>query len=169
MRNDKLEDPFKEWKEAKKHFYSTRMPIFIAIVVLFCLMLAKAADREEDWAAACLGTGLIVIAPELTCYYYGFLLGYGLLWPHRKLPGILASALAAFTCFIYGVLDWNDDHFAAMSLASVVTVVAATAHVAFGKRAPADVPVKPPPAEKLPAAPVATDEPSMPPILAEPR
>ena len=32
------------------------------------------------------------------------------------------------------LIDWNDDHFAAMSLACVITVVLVTAHVAFGKR-----------------------------------
>jgi hypothetical protein len=177
MRNDKLEDPFKEWKEAKHHYYATRTPIFIAFLLLFCVMLARAADREEDdWAAACLGTGLIVIAPELTCYYYGFLLGFGLLWERRKLPGILAAALAAFTCFIYNLLEWNDDHFAAMSLASVVVVVAATAHSAFGKRAvaAAGAPSTPAPRnrklrEEPRGASAAEPDPSMPPVMAEPR
>jgi hypothetical protein len=170
MRNDKLEDPFKEWKDAKHHFYHSRAPIFVLFVILFCVMLARAADREEeDWAAACLGTGLIVIAPELTCYYYGFLLTYGLLWPRRKLPGILAAALAAFTCFVYDALEWNDDHFAAMSLASVVVVVAATAHAAFGRRTAPErerLPPSKPPSE---LAREPEREPSMPPILAEPR
>ena len=135
MRNDKMEDPFREWKDAKKHFYHTRAPIYYILIALFCLILARAGDREEDdWVAACLGAGLIVIAAELTCYYYGFLLTYGLLWERRRLPGILSAALAAFTCFIYDALSWNDDHFAAMSLGCVVVVVAVTAHIAFGKR-----------------------------------
>jgi hypothetical protein len=173
MRNDKLEDPFKEWKDAKHHFYHTRAPLFWALVILFCVMLARAADREEDWVAACLGTGLIVIAPELTCYYYGFLLTYGLIWPKRKLPGILACALAGFTCFIYDAFDWNDDHFAGMSLASVIVVVAATAHVAFGKRSAEAEQTSAPPPKRDPqpqAEPGSLpSEPAMPPILAEPR
>jgi hypothetical protein len=169
MRNDSLEDPFKEWKDAKHHFYNARAPLFYTLIFLFCVMLARAADREEDWAAACLGTGLIVIAPELTCYYYGFLLTYGLLWPRRKLPGILASALAGATCFLYDAFDWNDDHFAAMSLATVVAVVAATAHAAFGKRAESvESTSAPPPKQKTTPGGVPS-EPSMPPILAEPR
>ncbi|HEX2675255.1 MAG TPA: hypothetical protein VHM19_01410, partial [Polyangiales bacterium] len=135
MRNDKLEDPFQDWKDAKEHFYHTRAPFYFLVILIFCYMLARAADREEDeWAAACLGTGLIVMAAELTCYYYGFLLSYGLLWKRRKLPGILVTALSAFTCFIYPQLEWNDDHFAAMSLATVITVIAVTAQAAFGKR-----------------------------------
>jgi hypothetical protein len=162
MRNDKLEDPFREWKDARHYFYDKRAPFFYVLIGLFCLMLARAGDREkEDWAAACLGTGLIVIAAELTCYYYGFLLTYGLLWERRKLPGILASVLAAFTCFIYGVMSWNDDHFAAMSLASAVVVVAVTAQAAFGKRVGVEEPATAPPSPKPETA---TTNPSLPPI-----
>jgi F5/8 type C domain len=168
MRNDKLEDPFQEWKNAKHRLYSTRAPILWALIVLFCVMLARAGDREEDdWVAACLGTGLIVISAELTCYYYGFLMTYGLLWDRRKLPGVLAALLAAFTCFIYDFLSWNDDHFAAMSLASVVVVVAVTAVSAFGKRANADA-SEPVPARRAPRT-EKTRPNSLPPIVAEPR
>ncbi|MEY4582053.1 MAG: hypothetical protein RL701_6756, partial [Pseudomonadota bacterium] len=145
MRNDKLSDPFQEWKDAKEFFYHKRMPLYVGLILLFCALLGRAGDREEDdWVAACLGTGLIVMASELTCYYYGFLMTYGLLWERRKLPGILAALLAAFTCFIYDFVAWNDDHFAAMSLASVVVVVAVTALSAFGKRAGVEATTKTP-------------------------
>jgi hypothetical protein len=151
MRNDTLEDPFQEWKDAKIHFYHQRQWLYVGLILAFCVLLGVAGDRErDDWIAACLGAGLIVIASELTCYYYGFLMTYGLLWDRRRIPGILAAILAAFTCFIYPVLAWNDDHFAAMSLASVIVVVAVTANSAFGKRLGADeagkVPSKPAPA-----------------------
>jgi hypothetical protein len=165
MRNDKLEDPFREWKDARHHFYNTRAPFYYLLIALFCVMLARAGDREkDDWVAACLGAGLIVMAAELTCYYYGFLMTYGLLWERRKLPGILSSLLAAFTCFVYGLMSWNDDHFAAMSLGSVVVVVAVTAHSAFGKRADAAAPT-PATAPRPEARPTA----SLPPIMAEPQ
>ena len=164
MRNDKLDDPFQEWKDAKEYFYKTRAPLYYGLIFLFCILLARAGDREEDdWVAASLGTGLIVMAAELTCYYYGFLMTYGFLWERRKIPGILAAVLAGFTCFIYDLLSWNDDHFAAMSLASVVVVVAVTAHSAFSKRAGAEAPAKTPskPAPSTSAAP-ATLPPAVP-------
>jgi len=104
------------------------------VLGLFCVMLAIAGLREEDWAIAALGAGLIVMSAELTCYYYGFLLTYGLLWEKRRLPGIAAAVLAATTCWL-SEIPWNDDHFAAMSAACVVVVVGVTAHIAFGKRA----------------------------------
>jgi hypothetical protein len=167
MRNDKLEDPFREWKDAKEHLYKTRAPFMYALIFLYCLMLARAGDREEDdWVVACLGTGLIVMSAELTCYYYGFLMTYGLLWERRKLPAILSAVLAAFTCFIYDVLSWNDDHFAAMSLASVLVVVAVTAQSAFGKRAHADAAE---PSALLRATKPESTPGSLPPIVAEPQ
>jgi hypothetical protein len=133
MRSSETQDPFKGWKDARQYYYNKSKPVMYAFLLLFMLLLAKATDREPDWAAAALGTGLIVMASELTCYYYGFLLTYGLLWSRRKLPGILATALSGVTCLMSEVIEWNDDHFGAMSLGCVVVIVAVTAHVAFGK------------------------------------
>ena len=133
-RDGNLEDPFYVWKDAREYFYQKREPVLLALILLFCVMLARAGEREPDWATACLGTGLIIIAAELTCYYYGFLLSYGLLWERRKSPGVLATALAAITCFLPSHLIWNDDHFTAMSLWCSIVVILTTAWVAYGPR-----------------------------------
>lgn len=132
MRNDKAEDPFKGWKDARKYYYHKRMPIFLALIGLYCLLLARAGTRAEDWEVACLGTGLIVIASELTCYYYAFLLTFGLMWSRRKLPGLLMVAFAAGTAFMDNI-PMNDDRYGAMSLIAVIAIVIATAAMAFGK------------------------------------
>jgi hypothetical protein len=137
LRNAALHDPFATWKDARSYFYKKRGPVLYALLFLFCVMLARAGDREPDWAAACLGTGLIAMGAELTCYYYGFLLTYGLLWHRHKLPGILATALGGLTCFLSMWIDWNDDHFAGMSLATSAVIVAVTATIAFGPRSSA--------------------------------
>lgn len=152
MRNDTLEDPFGEWKDAREYFYHKRGPILLGLLILFCLMLGRAADREPDWAAACLGTGFILLASELTCYYWGFLLGYGLLWKRRRLPGFAATLLSAVTCWV-SLIAWNDEHFALMSLLSALVVIGTTAHVAFGK-APQEATVAPVSTRAPPVAPV---------------
>ncbi len=136
MRNDTLSDPFQEWKDAREYYYGKSKIVLVGLLVLFCILLARAADREPDWAAACLGAGLIPLAAELTCYYYGFLLTYGLLWSRRKLPGVLITAVAALTCLLSEVIAWNDDHFAAMSTAIFATIVVVTWQSAFGKHVP---------------------------------
>jgi hypothetical protein len=153
MRNNSLKDPFREWKEAREYYYAKRAPILFGLLLMFCVMLARAADREPDWAAACLGAGLIVLASELTCYYYGFLLTYGLLWERRKIPGILATALAGLTCMLSLMIDWNDEHFAAMSLGYAVCIVLVTFQSAFLKAVPNDDGDEPAPSPAPPVTP----------------
>jgi hypothetical protein len=134
MRDSSLLDPFTSWKHARLYFYAKRAPIYYALILLFCIALARAGDREPDWAAACYGAGFIAITTELTCYYYGFLLAYGLLWERRKLPGVLATALAAVTCYLPQRLGWNDDHFTAMSLYTSLVVILVTVDAGYFAR-----------------------------------
>jgi len=131
MRDDKLEDPFKRWKDARRYYYSARRPLYYALIALFLILLGKAGTKGKDWESAALGTGLIAVAAELTCYYYGFLLTYGFLWDKRKFPGVAVVVLAAVTCLFPEIWGWNDDHFAAMSLATVITVYAVVGQIAF--------------------------------------
>ena len=133
MRDDGLTDPFKGWKDAREYYYDASKPVLLGLLLLYCFMLARAGDREPDWVAAALGTGLIVISSELTCYYYGFLLTYGLLWDRYKWPPIIAAGLAALTCGL-SELPWNDDHFTAMSLSTVVAIFVSTWMIAFAKK-----------------------------------
>jgi hypothetical protein len=155
MRNDAITDPFKGWKDARQFYYDASKPVLFALLVLFGIMLGKAGDREPDWVAAALGSGMIVMASELTCYYYGFLLTYGLLWDRHKWPPIIMVATAALTCAL-SEIPWNDDHFTAMSLATVLAIIVSVWMVAFGKR---EEPVvesaaaaPPPPAPEPPVA-----------------
>lgn len=107
----------------------------IVLLALFSALLARAVQREPDWSAACLGVGLIVVAVNLTCYYYGFLLAYGLLWNRAKLPGIFVTGLASLSCALAFVTPRHDEQFTAISLAAALTVTLITGWFAF-RRAP---------------------------------
>ncbi len=131
MRDNKLEDPFKRWKDARRYYYAKRKPLFFALIAVFLILLGKAGTKGKDWESAALGTGLIAVAAELTCYYYGFLLTYGFFWDKRKFPGVAVVVLAAVTCLFPQIWGWNDDHFAAMSLATVITAYAVVGQIAF--------------------------------------
>ena len=120
-------EPLREWKNIRARVHDRRKPILFVLVGLFCLLVARAGRREPDWVVACFGTGLIAISLELTCYYYGFLLTYGLLWSRSKLPGIALTALASITWLLPTVMKWHDDLFAATSLLTCSIVVASTA------------------------------------------
>lgn len=124
-------DPFKGWVEARRAVHEQRRPVYLGLLAAFVLLLAAAVRHEPDWAVACLGCGGIVMAAYLSCYYYGFLLGFALLWERRRLPGVLTCALAAVTCALYFVLPEDDEQYAYMSLAAALAVTAVTAQVAF--------------------------------------
>ena len=130
LRDKKLDDPFRRWKDKRRELYQQRTWLYALAIGAFVLLLARATENEPDWVAAALGSGLIVMSTELTCYYFGFLLSYGLLWERRKLPGIAVLTLATITCAL-GDVGWYDERFTAISLATVLTVVLVTAHIAF--------------------------------------
>lgn len=131
MRNDDLDDPFAEWKEARNETFESRSWLFYGLLVGFLVLVARAVERRELWIAAALGTGVIVMSAELTCYYYSFLLAFGLLWEKRQVSGIAINAFAALSCLYPSIWGWNDDHFAAMSLTAVIAVAGVTAYFAF--------------------------------------
>ena len=62
-------DPYGAWKAARADLYEQRKPLFFALLIGFAVLLARAAHRVEDWEAACLGVGLIVMATELLAPY----------------------------------------------------------------------------------------------------
>jgi hypothetical protein len=158
MRDDGMTDPFKGWKDARQHYYNASKPVLLAILLLYGFMLGRAGHREPDWVAAALGTGMIVMASELTCYYYGFLLTFGLLWDRHKWPPIIMVACAGLTCAL-SEIPWNDDHFTAMSLTTVLAILVSTWMVAFAKK-PAELTQPQPEAHRItplpPAAPMAS-------------
>jgi len=84
------------------------------------------------------GLGFVVFAFQLSCYYYAFMLSFGLLWPRHRSIGIALLALAAAA---HGVgARWPDDEvqYVRLSLLAVVFVSFATAVLRFAPAAPAE-------------------------------
>jgi hypothetical protein len=121
------EDPFLVWKEARRRVFEERVYLFAGLVLGFLILLARAVKNEEDWVAAVLAVGLVPVATELTCYYYSVLLAFGFLWTRRESIGVGLCALAALTCLIATLFDWNDEQYTAMSVATLAFVAFATA------------------------------------------
>lgn len=137
LRSNDPTDPFLHWREVRRELRAERRPIYLGLLVAFVLLLGVAVRREPLWTVACLGCGLVVVAPYLACYYYGFLLAYGLLWERRRLGAILVCVLAAVTCAIHFGVRERDELYDYMSLAAVLTVVAVTAEAALLPEDPA--------------------------------
>ncbi|MCG8553691.1 MAG: discoidin domain-containing protein [Proteobacteria bacterium] len=131
MRNDDLSDPFGDWKERKRETYAARKPLLLLLIASVLFMVAIAVEREKDWVAACVGAGLIPVMAELTCYYYGFLLAYGLLWKRHKLPAIVACAMSMLTCMAPTFWPWTDDHFTAMGMIVSFGIFLVSSYLAY--------------------------------------
>lgn len=107
LKTDRLEDPWKDWKDARLRTFHQRKWLYIAGVLAFAALLYRAVRGMTPWEATALASLMIVVVPELTCYYYSFLLVMALLWSRRKEVGITLLAVTAATGFI----DWAPTQF----------------------------------------------------------
>lgn len=123
LKDDKLREPFKPWKEARVRVFKERQILFFLLVGGFLFLLFRAVRDQEDWVAATLGITLIPVATELTCYYYSILLGLAFLWPHSKGIVFALFGYSALTWACFGIWGWYDAQFTWMSLLTIVFLV----------------------------------------------
>jgi hypothetical protein len=123
-------DPYTDWKQARRDTAAERRWLQLALLAGYLALLARVAAREEDWVVGVLGVGVITLAVELTCYYSAGLLAFGLLWPRRRWIGAALCALSALGWAIASSFHEWDETFTAISLASVLFIVWATASLA---------------------------------------
>jgi hypothetical protein len=107
MKNDRNEDPWGKWKEAKLRTFHERRPAFALVVLGFLTLLWFAVRGVEPWVACALSATLIAVGVELTCYYYSFLIVVALLYEKRREAGAALLLVTAATSFI----DWAPTRF----------------------------------------------------------
>jgi hypothetical protein len=119
------------WNEARDATLERRRFLLAGILLGYLALLARASDREEDWVAAVLGTGSVIMLATMASYYFGVLLGFGFLWSRRESIGAGLCGLSALTWWI----DWTwhqlDEIYTWVSLATVIFVVVATGLMAW--------------------------------------
>jgi hypothetical protein len=121
-----LVDPHEPWRQARIEVFERRQAWFWLGVAGFLCALVPAMLRREDWEAAVLGVGLMVVCTQIPSYYYALLLVYAFLWERNEAIGVGLCALSAITWLIAGEFGSRDMIFTGVSLASVSFVVAAT-------------------------------------------
>ncbi len=109
FKNDRLEDPWKDWKDARLRTFHQRKAAYVFGILVFVALLYRAVRGFAPWEAAALASMMIAVVPELTCYYYSFLIVMALLWEKRKEAGMALLATTAATGFI----DWAPTQFIA--------------------------------------------------------
>jgi hypothetical protein len=120
LRSGWAQDPWQEWKEARRRSFHQARVVYAALVIGFLALLAFAVRGAPLWIAAALGATAIAFCAELTSYYYAFLIVVALLHAAREETGIILLACTALTQFVAwsplrGMPDWFDEQFTLMS------------------------------------------------------
>lgn len=120
-------DPSSFWRQARREAFEGRRLLFWGLALGYLLLLVRAVNGIEDWAAAILGAGTLVVFTESACYYTSVLLLFGLLTLRRESIG---AALCWLSVLMWvAAASWNefDQIFVATSAALFAFVVLATA------------------------------------------
>jgi len=139
LKNDKLDDPWGHWKQVKLET-ADRSKFLLRIAQLaFIVLLWRALRGVEPWVALSMGTMMMAILFELTCYYYSFMFVVAFLYEKRKEAGALLIAATAMTGFLdwaptkylpntppwdhLRMPQWLDEQYTWMSLAIIIAFV----------------------------------------------
>ena len=129
-----IEGPGDGWQAARRQTFAQRRLVYWAIVIAFLALLTLAVRGQPHWVALVLGAGLIPVAADVTCYYYGILLVYGFLWERARWAGLGLVCLSIFTLAMVGVFPGDEERYAAISAGVVLYVFAVTAGFAWEAR-----------------------------------
>ena len=84
-RDEKLMDPFINWKQMRRDRFEDLKPIYYAVVAAIAVALAFVLRRVKSlWIALCLSVVMVAALVELTCYYYSFFILAALLSRLRR-------------------------------------------------------------------------------------
>ena len=129
--------PYAEWRRVRRDTFESRRLLNGALVLGYLALLVWALGRQPDWVAAVLGVGVIPIALELGCYYYGFLLAFACLASRHAW---LAPLLMLLSAASWGFGSWGgpdrDGVIAGIAFAIVTFVVVATAGIGISRSQP---------------------------------
>jgi hypothetical protein len=120
-------DPYDPWQGAREETFARRLPLFVALVAGFMLLLAASVREQPPWASVVLATGLVTVAADLSNYYWAILMVYGLLWRRHPPVGVALCALSALGCIIADRFLFADEIYMWISLAGIGFVVLTTA------------------------------------------
>ncbi|HXU02384.1 MAG TPA: hypothetical protein VN903_15565, partial [Polyangia bacterium] len=140
LQDSRDEDPWGKWKRAKVATFKRRVPLYLLFVAGFVGMLFVALrSNPEPWIACAMGSMMIPVGIELTCYYYSFLFATTFLYSKRKEAGAILLGVTAATGFIdwaptkylpdtgplanFRISQWLDEQYMLMSVATLVGFV----------------------------------------------
>jgi hypothetical protein len=114
--------------------FSQREPLYWLLVVAFVAVLVRLVAEQDDWVALVLGTALVPVATELTCYYYSVFLLFALLWRKWEWSGAALCALSTVSLLIPVIFRGADDAFTAQSVVTLLYVATVTGALLLASR-----------------------------------
>jgi hypothetical protein len=117
-----LDTPWDTWSEARHRVFEQRQPVYWLLLVAFVAVLLRVVAEQEDWVALVLGTALVPVAAELTCYYYSVFLLFAFLWRKWEWSGAALCALSVLSLLIPVIFRVADDAFTAQSVVALLYV-----------------------------------------------
>ena len=124
-----IDTPWDTWNAARRRVFEQRRVVYWLLVAVFLVLLAFAVQEQDDWVTLVLGTALIPVATELTCYYYAILAVFGLLWRRYPTSGALLTGLAAVSSIVPAFLSFDDDVYVMLSVLTLIYVMVIVLHV----------------------------------------
>ena len=101
--------------------------MFWGLALGYLCLLLRAVGGVEDWAAAALGAGTLVVFTESACYYMSILMLFGLLSLRRESIGAALCWLSVLMWVAAAAWSEFDQIFVATSAGLFAFVVLATA------------------------------------------
>jgi hypothetical protein len=115
-RDERLDDPFENWKLGRTERKQAMKPVFLAINALMLGWLAWALRRTRSlWIGIALTVPLIPCLSNLTCYYYSIFLAMAVLYRVRPTLAPAYLALAGASQVLLWRFYWIDDKYTAES------------------------------------------------------
>lgn len=128
-------DPQWQWKQDLKARFRHRWVLFAVGLLAYLILLGVAVDKHEDWVALVAGVGLILVAVEITCYYFIVFLAFALLWDRLRWSGFALAVASALSCAIPSFWTrWDYDRHVDISAVYLVFVVVVTAALARNRK-----------------------------------
>jgi hypothetical protein len=157
LQNSRHEDPWGVWKRAKVATFKRRIPLYALFVIGFAGLLFASLRSTEPWIACAMGSMMIAVGIELTCYYYSFLFATTFLYSKRKEAGAIMLGVTALTGFIdwaptkylpatgplanLRLSQWLDEQYMMMSVVTLIGFVWIMYYFAVGPSASEPAPV----------------------------
>ncbi len=112
-KDEKLDDPWAEWKRARIRTLNERRPLWWGSLaaLLGLIGLVGVRRKGEDWEVTALSAILVAGIFELTCYYYLFVLLLVPLASSRARDVLLAIAMAMLTQQVHLKVGWYDEQY----------------------------------------------------------